>query len=208
MKCIRFLALLAIVPASGWAQRFTFGVEGGVPAQNPVGGSTSKLPFAVGPTVTVRFFSRLSLESGVLFYRLGERTDNFTLLFPESALSIGSNKWHAKALEIPFLAKYHFLSESHTWRPFLTAGPAVRRTSIDYTRTSSTLSGNSFLYLGQPVVKNNSVKWNVDPVVGDGVSFRTGKIYLEPQVRYSYWGAGKNSVVQKNQVQFLMGLRF
>lgn len=203
------LSLFAMLPFAGCAQLLTFGFQGGAPAQTPLGQGTSKMPFALGPTVTVRVFSGLSLESGALFYRLGNRNENFAFQYPESALTLGSHQWRGRAIELPFILKYRFLSERRAWHPFLSAGPAVRRTSVDFTRLTTVLSGSQLSpAASEPVTNGKSVKWNVDPVVGAGVSFRTGKLYIEPQVRYSYWGAGKNSVVLKNQVQLLFGFRF
>jgi hypothetical protein len=188
----------------------TFGFQGGVPAKTPLGQATSKLPFVLGPTVTVRAFSGLSLETGVLFYRLGNRPDSLAFQSPENTVTLGSDQWRGRALEIPFLAKYRFLNERRGWQPFVSAGPAVRRTSVDFASIRSVVvgAGTGTSAVGRSVGSSESVKWNVDPVFGAGVSFRTGKLYLEPQVRYSYWGAGKNSVVLKNQVHFLFGIRF
>jgi hypothetical protein len=150
--------------------------------------------------------SGFSVESGVLFYRLGDRTESFGFPTPQSGFTFGTEQRRGKALEIPVLLKYHFLSQRRTWRPFLSAGPAVRRTSLDFAQFTSvfgTTEPNPY----RPIA-THTVKWNVDPVVSAGVAFRAGKITIEPQARYSYWSAGKDSVVRKNQVQFLFGLRF
>jgi hypothetical protein len=124
-------------------------------------------------------------------------------------VTLVSSTERGRALELPFLAKYHLLREHHTWRPFVTAGPTVRRTSLDASHYASILSGVSLgTVAAQPPLRTNTVKWNVDPAVGAGVDFKTGRFHLEPEVRYSYWDAGKNSVVRKNQVDFLLGFRF
>jgi hypothetical protein len=167
------------------------------------------MPFTLGPTVTVGVFSGLSLESGVLFYRLGDTSDNFGVQYPENAFTFGAHQWRGRAIELPFVLKYRFLSERRTWQPFLSAGPTVRRTSINFTSLSTIFSGSQLSpFDNRPFTDEKSVKWNVDPVVGAGVSFRTGRLYVEPEVRYSYWGAGKNSVLRKNQVHLLFGFRF
>jgi hypothetical protein len=208
MKTACFL-LIRLLPVTGSAQLLTLGFLGGTPAQTPLTRATDQMPFAIGPTVDWRVASRFSIESGFLYYRLGNRNDNFAFAFPENALTLGLEQWHGKAIEIPFLLKYRFLSQRRGWQPFLSAGSAVRRTSLDFTRTSTILSGEALSSgSGQPVMNAKSVKWNLDPVVGAGISFRTGRFSFDPQVRYSYWGAGKNSVVLKNQVHFLVGFRF
>ena len=56
--------------------------------------------------------------------------------------------------------------------------------------------------------ETKTVKWNADPTAAAGVDFRVGRIHIEPEIRYSYWGAGKHTLVDKNQVQFLFGIRF
>lgn len=195
-------------------QLFTFGVKGGVPGETPLGQTDSRMPFVIGPTVNVRIFSRLSLETGVLFHRMGEQRNNGVFQYPENAVTLVSSSERGSALELPFLARYHFLSERHTWRPFVIAGPSIRRTSLDASHLASVLSGSilsgasSGVFTAQPILNTKTVKWNVDPAVGAGIDFKTGRFHLEPEVRYSYWGAGKNSAVRKNQVDFLLGFRF
>jgi hypothetical protein len=85
------------------------------------------------------------------------------------------------------------------------AGPAVRRTSIT-TESASRVFGNSAA--GPIFLSTKTTQWNVDPEIGVGVDSRVGSFHLEPEVRYSYWRAGKTSRVRKNQVNFLLGIRF
>jgi hypothetical protein len=190
------------------AQLFTFGAIGGAPAQTPLGKSND-MPFVVGPTVTIRAVSRLSVETGLLYYRLGEREDNYAFQYPENTFTLIWEHQRGKTIELPFLAKYAILNENRRWQPFVSAGPAVRRTWTDSSRFTSVLSGGPMNNSGiEPRVDSESVKWKVDPVVGVGVTLRAGRLHMEPQVRYSYWGAGKNSNVLKNQVHILLGFRF
>src|SRR5258708_679913 len=120
---------LVLLPLTASAQLFTFGVQGGVPTETPAG-QTSKIPFVIGPSVEIRLLSGLSLESGVLYHRIGRGYSNSIFLYPENAVTLGFETWSGSALEVPFLAKYRFLSERHSLRPFLTAGPTVPPTSI------------------------------------------------------------------------------
>jgi hypothetical protein len=190
-------------------QLFTFGVKGGVPGQMPLGKSGDRLPFFLGPTVNVRIHSWLSIETGMIFHRIGQRAGTGAFLFPENALTLVSSTERGRALEFPILAKLHLRAARHTWRPFLTAGPAIRRTSIDSSFASTILSGAQLSGLGpQPGGNRKTVNWSVDPSVAAGVDVKVGRYHLEPQVQYSYWGAGKNLPVRKNQVGFLVGFRF
>jgi Outer membrane protein beta-barrel domain len=201
---LRILALAAL-PLTASAQLLTFGVQGGVPRQTPLG-RTDKMPFVVGPSVDIHIIRGLSLETGFLYQRLGGGYYNF-VFGPANAITFGSATSRGSALELPFFAKYRFLNEQRRWRPFLLVGPSVRRTSIkteniQYTTASGSSGGAS------NAVNTKSTHWNVDPTVGVGIDARVGRAHIEPEVRYSYWTAGKTDMVRKNQVNFLVGLRF
>lgn len=209
VKPYYFISLFAVLPMMAQTQLFTFGVKGGVPAQTPLGQTDNRMPFVLGPTMNVRIFSRLSLESGVLFHRMGQQVNTGVFQYPENAVTVVSSTERGRALELPFLAKYYLLSEHHTWRPFVDAGPTVRRTSLDASHLSSVLSGAPLTtFAAQPILNTKAVKWSVDPAFGAGIDFKAGRFHLEPEVWYSYWGSGKNSAVRKNQVDFLLGFRF
>jgi hypothetical protein len=199
--CILTFVLL---PLTISAQLLTFGVQGGWPAQTPLG-LTNKMPFVVGPSVEIHVFSGLSLETGVLYHRLGRGFDSSAFAYPANGVTLNSETWRGSALEIPFLAKYRFLTDRARWRPFLLAGPTVRRTSIT-TESGSSLFGNN--PAGPDFRTTKTTQWNVDPEIGAGIDFRMGRLHIEPEARYSYWGAGKTSIVRKNQVAFLLGARF
>ena len=207
MKITPLFSMLAIIPAISPAQTLSFGVQGGAPVQTSLtSGGSSSIPFAVGPTIGLRLSSSLSLETGLLYNRLGKSTDNGVFLFPTESVTLLNERWRGNAIEVPLLLKYYFLNPGRTWRPFLAGGPALRRTSLELSRQTSILSPNPLILATDN--QSNSVHWNLDPEAAAGVSFRAGRAHIEPQVRYSYWGAGKNSVIRKNQVSFLFGLRF
>lgn len=202
----RSILVLIFLPPLACAQRISPGLIGGVPAQPPVQQSTDNIPFVLGPTLSVELFHNFSAQTGVLFYRLGTSRQNY-FFAAGSGFQSGMSEWKAHATEIPLLLRYHLLSRSHTWRPFATLGPTVRRTEINFRDYRSLLS-SSTLTVNSGNVPALQTRWKVDPVLGAGVSFKTGRLHLEPEVRYSYWGAGKDTVVRKNQVNFLFGLRF
>jgi hypothetical protein len=181
---------------------------GGIAGQTPLGQFESSTPFALGFTTDVRISSRFSFETGVLAHRLGNDQGTGVFPYPENSLTLLSSSQRGRALEIPLLAKYHLRTEKSTWRPFLSAGPTVRRTSLDSTFSSTILSGTDLTALpGQPILNRSTAKWNLDPALGAGIDFKAGRFHIEPQVRYSYWSAGKTSDVRKNQVDFLLGFR-
>ena len=207
MKTYYLIALLAALPAA--VQTQLLHSPEGAPAQTPLGQTDSQMPFVLGAAVEVRMYSGLSLETGILFDRMGQQANNGAFLYPENAVTLFYSMERGRAIELPFLAKYRFRSESHNWRPFVSAGPTVRRTSLTSSQFTSILSGtSSSATVGQIVPESDNVKWNSDPTASAGVDFKAGRVHLEPEVRYSYWGAGKNSALRKNQVYFLLGFRF
>ena len=190
-------------------QLFSFGVKGGLPAQVPLGKTSDRTPFLLGPTVNIRVLPRLSIETGVTFHRFGQQAGTGALLGPGNSLTLISSTEHGSAIELPILAKYHFRDARQAWRPFVALGPAIRRTSIDSKYGSSILSGSNLIGLASPgSVNQKTVTWGVDPSVAAGVDFKAARFHLEPQIQYSYWGAGKNLPVRKNQVSFQFGFRF
>jgi Outer membrane protein beta-barrel domain len=209
MRSLVWFVLFIFVPLASKAQTLTFGVNGGVPAQMPLGQS-ERVPFSIGPVLDIRFTSHLSLETGVRFYRLGQNFNTATLFYPENSLTTIYSTTRGRAIEVPVLAKFYVPGEHETWRPFVSAGPVIRRTWFDNRYLSSVLSSTPQINVlgGQIDREAHPVKWNVDPAVAAGVDFRAGRFHLEPQVRYSYWGASKTQPVRKNQVDFFFGLRF
>ena len=167
------------------------------------------MPFALGPSLNIRLMPRISLETGVTFYRLGRQENTSSFLYPENSLTLLSSFTRGRALEIPILGKFYFRGESKGWRPFITAGVAVRRSSLTSSFATSVISGNPLgPAAGASQVTRKTVFWDADPSAGAGIDFKAGRIHFEPQVRYSYWDAGNNSLIRKNQAFFLLGIRF
>src|SRR5690348_4081014 len=151
MRLSYLSALLAVFPLFSHAQTFTFGAIGGVPAQTPLA-LTSTQPYALGGIVDVRILSRLSVESGLLFYGLGHASNLGVFTLPENSITLSSTSTHGHALEIPILAKGYLRAERKTFRPFLTAGLAIHRTSLESNGGASILGGTNLLPLpSEPV---------------------------------------------------------
>ena len=209
-RCMKLRVLIpcALLPLTASAQLLTFGVQGGVPAQTPLGRTNNKMPVVLGPTVDIHLVSGLSFSTGVLFSRTGNRSDNGVFLFPENSVTLTYGSTKSLSVEVPLLARYEFFTRRHSWRPFVTAGPSIRHTTIEENNLATVFSGSRLDVSGPQPGLRKTLRWNVDPAAGFGVDVRTGRFHLEPQVRYSYWGAGKNTILRKNQVNFLLGFRF
>ena len=190
------LTLAALLPAIGLAQQISVGAIGGVPAETPLGRSTISLPSVIGPTLTLGFRNSFALQTGILFHRLGRRED-IALFNTSSGSGFVNSQLKATAIELPLLLRYHFLSQTRNWQPFVSAGPTIRRTQTSY-RSGGFVGSSSF----------DVTKWKINPSFGTGVSFKAGRIRIEPEVRYSYWGSNRQDTIRQNQVHFLFGLRF
>jgi hypothetical protein len=204
-----YLFLFTALPALAQTPVFTFGVTGGVPAQTPLSQTDSRMPFVVGPTVDIRLLPRITVETGFLFDRLGRQSFTGTYLYPENSVTTTYGNQSGHGIEVPVLAKVHLFPEHRAWRPFLTLGPTVRRTSFDSHYSSTIFSGTSLTSVSiQPGFDFGRSDWHLDPVLGAGIDFKAGRFHLDPQLRYSYWGSGTTLPVRKNQVDILLGLRF
>src|SRR5690349_22581277 len=173
--------VVAFLPVTGFAQqRFSVGLLGGVPVQTPLGRSES-MPFQVGPTLEVKLLGWLSVETGFLYHRNGRRIDELTFLGPETSVTLLHVNERGSALEFPAVLKMRFRNTSSGWRPFLMAGPTVRRTFTRYEQFGSILGGSQ-LASGSSFAgsfETRRTQWNVDPAVGAGMDFRTGRFHLE-----------------------------
>jgi hypothetical protein len=166
------------------------------------------MPFTVGPTITLRISSLASVEGGVLFYRMGQSAGTGVFVNTDNTVTLAPTSQRARGVEIPILAKFYLLGANAACRPFVTLGPSIRRTSVQSAREVTILSGAQLTPLASfPPPKSNTVNWSVDPTVGAGLDIKTGRFHIEPEVRYSYWRAGKDLPVRKNQVSFLLGFR-
>jgi hypothetical protein len=206
MKPLFLVSLFAVLPLIAQSQFVSVGVKGGVPTRTPLGETGNQMPYIAGVTAEFRVLPNLSIETGLMFHRLGKRTDTGLFLYPENTTTILLTTGSGHAVEVPVLARLRFFGERHTWRPFLSVGPTFRRTSLNSSYLTGVLSGTA--PTPSPVLNRKVKDWSVDPTVGAGVDFKAGRFHLEPEVRYSYWSAGKNSLVRKNQASFLLGFRF
>jgi hypothetical protein len=196
-----------IAAGAGYAQQVSAGIEGGFPIQTPLN-TTKVMPFAVGPTAEVRLFWGISLQTGVLYRRVGDAQSSLFFNTIDNGAIVSSDRLRGWALDIPILAKYRFLGEGRAFRPFLAVGPTIRRTSIRDTFTTS-VQGTTMppppFYLAN--YDHHNIEWNVDPTVAAGVDIRTGRFHVEPEVRYSYWQSGNSGPLRNNQVEFMFRFR-
>ena len=208
MTRFRILAAFLVLPALASAQqRFTFGAKGGIPLNSPTRFNSGANPFLAGPTVGIRLNEKLSLETGLLYGQYGKQRISFLFSGASNGNNFISYTERTRTLDIPVLAKYTPGFGGRNWKPFASAGLTLRHAALKTTETSA-LASTSLLSttLLSPLSR---ITWSAAPTAGLGVGVKLGRISIEPEFRYSYWGARSyRTNLKPNQGSFLLGFRF
>jgi hypothetical protein len=194
------------------AQRFSVGVEGGLPLTSTsdtgqedarYGGQTAFQikRYTVGPTIEIGLPFGLRVEADALYKHALQ--DLFYGPAPTGNLvqeAIRMNIW-----EIPLLLKYQW--KTHGLQPFAAAGSTLRRVEdldIDevvipdvpnYPNTRQQFTVSS----GEPI------RYGV--TFGAGLIWKLSVLRLEPELRYTHWTA-KHWMATTEQIEFLLGVKF
>jgi len=182
------------------AQRFSFGVVGGVSLTSDFGNevfgiynqtiiptlyySPSKDPI-VGPMVELRLPLHLSVEVDGLYRPLNYTSAD---VLPDGSLN-GVSPATVVTWEFPVLAKYKF--SARRVKPFAELGPSFRT------------AGNL----------NSAAPSNYGGTIGAGVEARLRKLKIAPAVRYTRWAPDHFQFGQPprsflNQAEFVVGFSF
>jgi opacity protein-like surface antigen len=194
---MRSLLLLVFLAGSALAQPFSVGVKAGVPLTDFVDTArsgnfsyfTRTNRYIIGGQAELRLPMGLGVEFDALY-----RHYNFSGSGPGSAVQTTVGAW-----EFPLLAKYRF--PTPIARPFVSGGVAW-----------DTLRGVKRAIVGSgPAIEEE--KTTTGFVVGFGVDIKV-VIRLQPEVRYTRWGArhffDPNGLLgsNRNQAEFLLGITF
>jgi opacity protein-like surface antigen len=216
---MRPLLLLVLGATSAFSQPFSFGVKGGVPLTDFIDAATSTNQtngifgfathtnrYIVGATGELRLPFGLGVEVDALYRHLDYQSSL------QTSTTTTSSSTTANAFEFPVLVKYRFGPK--VIHPFVDGGVAwdtlqgltqdIKNTLFGATGTSSSSSSPSQL-------ANNTTRGYV---VGGGLDFKFLIIHIQPEVRYTRWGAKHffdpsgllNS--NQNQAEFLLGVTF
>jgi hypothetical protein len=220
MRCLTsVLALLVLSCFSLQAQRVSFGVKGGLTALNGFNGfatHSETRAYTLGPMVELKLFGPLAIEADVLYRRMGY-TSSLTSIFGLTSISrIRANAWDVAAL-----MKYYG-----------SQGKLKRFVATGWTfRTFSGIAGISHQFGTDPILSGafvdrmSPVKRSFDnpsgPTAGAGFQFKTGRLRIGPEVRYTRWlsravddqgsqytGGFHPLFSSQNQIDFLLGLTF
>jgi opacity protein-like surface antigen len=212
--------LLAVTP--GYSQLFSFGLKGGVPLTDFVDAASGTNPagfvnfathtnrYIVGPTAELHLPFGFSVEVDALYRHLNyQGTSQGVDTFTSSKTT--SNDW-----EFPILGKYRFL-KTKLVRPYVDAGVAFDTLQgLSQTVQNTLFAGNNTTTTttstGNPSQLQNSTARGY--VFGGGLDFKFLVLHIQPEIRYTRWGAehffDPSGLLHssENQGEFLLGITF
>jgi opacity protein-like surface antigen len=212
------LLLLAAVPA--YSQLISFGVKGGVPLTDFVDAASGANPtgfvnfvshtnrYIVGATGELHLPFGLSAEVDVL-YRHFNYDGTTQGVDTVTASKTGGNAW-----EFPILGKYRF-AHGKFIRPYVDAGIAfdtLQGLSQTVQNTFFSGSGGTTTSSGTPTQLQHSTVHGY--VFGGGLDFKFLVVHIQPEIRYTRWGAqhffDPSGLLHssENQGEFLLGITF
>ena len=213
MKTIIALASLILTFGSANAQRFAFGVAGGIPFSDANRSaqiasrfsgtglwSLSTRRYTVGGTFEIAAPFRLHLEVDALYKRTDTTQHAFFSPSFGNITRIAANNW-----EFPMLLKYRW---DRRFRPFLALGGTFRRLQ-GFDASIETFA----IGLSPPhsVFRNRIDQPLTQGGIASGVGFvlmsAPHSLKITPQIRYSRW-TSERFLATRNQVELLVGIRF
>ncbi len=194
------LGITALLGLNSFAEtpKFSLGATGGVLINEGITGARHESRrYVVGPSVEARFTDHFGLEFNALYRRLGT-----TSTFNGSDQTI-VNRNRGNSWEFPLLGKFYFSGQDKKIQPFVSTGWAFRKIWNDGDVTT--------LGPGDATSRDRitgSSDTGVGAVFGGGVRVGQGRVSLSPEFRYTRWGAQSGFPTGRNQVDFLLGVRF
>jgi opacity protein-like surface antigen len=214
----RFLFIFILGAAIGVCQPFTAGVKAGVPLNDLIDtatthnlnylGQTNRYIFGV--TAELRLPFGLGVEVDALYRHLNySATAVPGIATITQSLATTSNVW-----EFPILAKYRFSSKGPL-QPYIDGGLAWDTLQgLNQVITTGNLSTgvSTTTSTSHPSELNQSTTRGI--VLGAGIDIHALLIHLQPEIRYTRWGAQNfldpNGGIHssQNQAEFLVGITF
>ena len=212
--------MLFLLPTpGGHGQPVSFGIKGGVPLTNAVGGNfgggSEASRYTGGLMLELRLPASFAFEANGLYKRTGYRASQ-TDRSITSAGQVRANSW-----EFPLLVKY-YLPFAPAVRPFVDGGYVLRRlTGVKGHVHVFGTSPDMGIPIDVTFPMSASTVLHEDPThgiaAGAGLRLGAGPFHLSPEVRYTRW-VGRPFDEQgprgfflqssQNQVELLVGLSF
>jgi len=217
---MRPLLLLLLGAAPAFSQLVSFGVKGGVPLTDFVNAASGTntagfIDFAthtnryiIGATGELHLPFGLGVEVDVL-YRHFNYQESSNAVDVVSTSSTTGNAW-----EFPLLGKYRF-GKTKLLHPYVDAG-----VSFDTLQGLSQTVKSTLISTGVITSKSNGTPSQLQNsttrgyVFGGGLDFKFLLVHIQPEIRYTRWGA-KHFIdpsgllhSSENQGEFLLGITF
>jgi len=207
---MRLLALVVFSAVCAFSQPFGAGLKAGLPFTDFVDkASTGSLSafshpkrYIFGVSGEVRLPFGFGIEVDALYRRMSYDatvTTGGNTVF----LNTAANTW-----EFPLLAKYRF--GKHIARPFVDAGVAWNSLHGLTQSVRSAVTGGTI----SPITSNPTETTTTGFVMGAGLEVKALFIRLQPEIRFTRWGAKNffdpSGILNTNQSQaeFLLGISF
>ena len=209
---MRLLCLFTMAAALAFAQRFSFGIKGGVPLtdfMDTVENISHSVPnrYIIGVTGELRLPLGFGVEADALYRHL-----NYSTQQPPANNLQTSTQTTANAWEFPLLLKYRF--PMVIARPYVSAGVAwdtlsgVTQTVTDTivpTRSTTTRTTSS------PAELQHNTTMGF--VMGAGIDIHALVLHISPEIRYTRWANphfNLNGIINsnQNQAEILVGITF
>jgi hypothetical protein len=196
-----------------YGQRISYGVEGGVSTLEPTQlRSDESRRYVVGATIEVSLWRGFAVGADFL-YRHNGFSDRFIFGAgilagsDQSQVSVisASDRIRLDVFELPVLGKYYFRRDAKL-QPFVLTGYSFRKALINVDSSTTTQSSTSVS--AQTSSFSDWTAGDVGATFGAGLRWRTGRVSLKPEIRYTYWGSHPNIGVSKQQADVLVGITF
>ena len=202
MAFMRAPFLVLFFSAAASAQLFSAGIKVGLPLTDPFENLTSQSTLATGETIHTYSNSKkfvaggmvevhlpfgISIEADGLYRPLRHIIDVTQAGLP----GMGRDSVNYTSWEVPVVAKYRFL-HTPVIKPYVEAGPNFRFLNAPL---DNFMSGHGF-------------------ALGAGVEFKTWRLRIAPELRYTRWGSDYNSsfllytTSNPNQAELNLGVTF
>jgi opacity protein-like surface antigen len=218
---MRPLLLLLLGATPAFSQLVSFGIKGGVPLTDFVDAASGTnaagfIDFAthtnryiIGATGELHLPFGFSAEVDVLYRHVNyQETSQAVDVLTNS--STAGNAW-----EFPILGKYRFL-RTKLMRPYVDAGVSFDTLQgLSQTVTNTLIAGSNSTTTtssGSPIQLQNSTTRGY--VFGGGIDIKFLVIHIQPEIRYTRWGAehffDPSGLLHssENQGEFLVGITF
>jgi opacity protein-like surface antigen len=215
---MRPLLVLLLTATPAFSQLFSFGLKGGVPLTDFVDAASGTNPtgfidfathtnrYLIGPTGELHLPFGFSVEVDILYRHVN---------YQESAQAgdvLMSSSTTANDWEFPLLGKYRFLRTKFV-RPYVDAGVSFDTLQGLSQNVKDTLfGGTSSTSTSSPSQLQNSATRGY--VFGGGLDFKFLVLHIQPEIRYTRWGAehffDPSGLLHssENQGEFLLGVTF